>query len=162
MDEKTPEIIQTENLIILEDNLADAHDEETILDKNTIILAAGDAYSLFDMEVLKSALKQSHKSYEDIAEEKGISVSSIYKFISKKSKSPSFYNTIMLFDAAGVSVDELCNLSAYRDRRYAPDPDLSAEVAALRSSIADLRRVVDTQTQLIETLLHDLHRSDDY
>lgn len=157
MDEQTPEIIQSENLIILEDNLADAHDEEIILDKNTIILAAGDAYSIIDMAALKSAVKQSGLSYEDIADAMDISVSSIYKFFAKKSKSPSFYNTVMIFKAVGASLDELCGL-----RRPSSSPDLSAEVAALRSSIADLRRVVDTQTQLIETLLHDLHRSDDY
>ena len=81
-----PEIIQSENLIVLEDNHADSHAENVILDENTIILAAGDAYSLIDMCSLKAAVKKSGLSYEDIADKMDISVSSIYKFFSKKSK----------------------------------------------------------------------------
>ena len=42
MHDNTPEIIQPENLIILEDTHADAHTEDVVLNENTIILAAGD------------------------------------------------------------------------------------------------------------------------
>lgn len=160
MDNAQPKIIQKENMIVLEDSHADSHDQKVILDENTIILASGDAYSLFDMEVLKSALKRSHKSYEDIAEEKNISVSSIYKFISKKSKSPSFYNTIMLFDAAGVSVDELCNLSAYRNKTHSPDPSLLERLDRLENMVSQQNRLIAELTAEIKRISTGI--SDDY
>lgn len=160
MDNNSPEIIRQENMIILEDSHADEHDKNVILDENTIILASGDAYSMFDMGVVKSALKKLGKSYEDVAEEKDISVSSIYKFISKKSKSPSLYNAIMLFDAAELSVDELFNLSAYRKRCRTQDPGLSDRIERLEKMVA-------AQNKLLEDLSTEIKRlsggiSDDY
>lgn len=160
MDEMTPEIIQSENLIVLEDNHADLHDTEIILDENTIILAAGDTYSMIDMPYLISAVHATNKSYEYIAEEQNISVSSIYKFLTYKSKSPSFYNVVKLCISAKVSLDRLCGL------KFDPAPDqnqpLTATLQKLSDTIADLQRVIESQNKLIESLLKDLHRPDDY
>lgn len=159
MHDNTPEIIQPENLIILEDTHADAHTEDVVLDENTIILAAGDTYSLIDMKALRSAVKKSGLSYEDIAEQKDISVSSIYKFFAQKSKSPSFYNTLMIFKAVGASVDEICGL---RPSSPSQDSDLLKRIDRLTDSVHDLQKIVAAQSKLIESLLRDLHTFDDY
>jgi transcriptional regulator with XRE-family HTH domain len=159
MDPTNPNFVPTDNLVVLEDNSADAHDTDLILDENTIILAAGDTYSLIDMAGLRAALRKSGKSYEDISEEKGISLSSIYKFFRRKSKSPSFYNVLMIFQAAGASVDELCGL---RPPAAEPEPNLPAKLAELTATVDSLRKTVENQSKLIDAFLHDLHRSDDY
>lgn len=156
MQENTPEVIQAENLIILEDSNADLHDEEIILDKDTIILAAGDTFSLIDMPALKKAVKQSGLSYEDISEQSDISISSIYKFFAKKSKSPSFYNVLMIFKAIGASVDEICGL---HPKSKAPTPDeCRAKFAHLEKSIASLERTIEAQNKLIVALAEEIHR----
>lgn len=159
MDPTNTNLIPAENVVVLEDNHADAHDTDLILDENTIILAAGDTYSLIDMVGLREALRKSGKSYEDVSEEKGISLSSIYKFFRRKSKSPSFYNVLMIFQAAGASVDELCGL---RPPAAEPEPGLSSQLAELTATVDSLRKTVENQSKLIDALLHDLHRSDDY
>ena len=165
MDEMTPEIIQSENLIVLEDNHADLHDKEIILDENTIILAAGDAYSLIDMCSLKAAVKKSGLSYEDIADKMDISVSSIYKFFSKKSKSPSFYNTLMIFKAIGVSVDEICGICP--KQKTAALDDQTKTLTRLCETVSALQKTVESQSRLIEQLTAELRRispasSEDY
>ena len=156
MQETTPEVIQAENLIILEDSSADLHDEEIILDQNTIILAAGDTYSLIDMPALKRAVKESGLSYEDISEKMDISVSAIYKFFSKKSKSPSFYNTLMIFKAIGASVDDICGL---RPKNKAPTPDeCRSKLSQLEKSVATLQKTIEAQNKLITALTEEIHR----
>ena len=146
MEENTPGIVTPENLVVLEDNHADLHDENVILDENTIILASGDTYSLLDLPALKKAVKKSGLSYEDIADQMDISVSSIYKLFARKSKSPSFYNTVMICKAVGASVDALCGLSP------APDTDIAGRLERLEETIAQ-------QNRLIAELLAELRRS---
>ena len=164
MDEMTPEIIQSENLIVLEDNHADLHDKEIILDENTIILAAGDIYSMIDMPYLISAVHATNKSYEYIAEEQNISVSSIYKLLTYKSKSPSFYNVVKLCISAGVSLDILCGICPQKPSA----PDTQAEtLARLCETISTLQKTVESQSHLIQQLTAELHRispasSEDY
>lgn len=99
-----------DNLIILQDNSADNQDKNVILDENTIILAAGDTYSLLDMDALEEAVVKSGLSYQDISDRANISISSIYKFFAKASKSPTFYNVVMIIKAVGASIDELCGI----------------------------------------------------
>lgn len=148
MNENKSPAILSENLVILDDNHADRHSPETILDENTIILASGDTYSLLDLPALKKAVKKSGLSYEDIADQMDISVSSIYKLFSKKSKSPSFYNTVMICKAVGASVDELCGLS----RPQTPDKGIS-------DRLDKLEKTVEHQNRLIADLLQELKRS---
>ena len=148
MEEKTPLPISPENLIILEDTHADKHDPETILDENTIILASGDTYSLIDLPALKKAVKKSGRSYEEIADQMDISVSSIYKLFSKKSKSPSFYNTVMVFKAVGASVDEICGLT--------PTRSTDGNIA---KRLEKLEKTVEQQNRLIAELLAEIRRS---
>jgi transcriptional regulator with XRE-family HTH domain len=156
MQESTPEIIQAENLIVLEDSHADLHDEKLILDKNTIILAAGDTYSLIDMPALKRCVKQSGLSYEDISEKMDISISAIYKFFSKKSKSPSFYNVLMIFKAIGASVDEICGL---HPKRNAPSPDeCRSKLASLEKTVSSLQKNIEEQNKLISSLTETLRQ----
>ena len=45
MDNSNLPVIPQDNFIVLEDNLADMHDEKVVLDENTIILTSGDTYS---------------------------------------------------------------------------------------------------------------------
>lgn len=99
-----------ENLVVLPDNAADDHGPEAIMDENTIILASGDTYSLINMDALEEAIKDSGMSYQTISEKADISLSSVYKFLSRTSKSPSFYNVVRLMWAVGCSVDALCGL----------------------------------------------------
>ena len=148
MNENKSPAILSENLVILDDNHADRHDPETVLDENTIILASGDTYSLLDLPALKKAVKKSGMSYEDIADQMDISVSSIYKLFSQKSKSPSFYNTVMICKAVGASVDELCGLS----RPQIPNNDIP-------SRLDKLEKTVEQQNCLIADLLRELKRS---
>jgi hypothetical protein len=157
MDQNTTPIIDLDNITILPDNHADAHDEEVILDENTIILASGDTYSLIDMALLRDAAKRSGKSFEDVSVERDISISSIYKFFAMKSKSPSFYNVVMICDAYGVSVDQLCNLAAFRNRQTAPDA-LSDRITHLEDTVSRLSRLVEDQHKAITDLLHELRR----
>ncbi len=165
MDEMTPEIIQSENLIVLEDNHADLHDKEIILDENTIILAAGDTYSMIDMPYLISAVHATNKSYEYIAEEQKISVSSIYKLLTYKSKSPSFYNVVKLCISAGVSLDRLCRICP-KQKAAAPD-DQTEILSRLCETISTLQKTVESQSRLIQQLTAELRRispasSEDY
>lgn len=165
MDEMTPEIIQSENLIVLEDNHADLHDKEIILDENTIILAAGDTYSMIDMPYLISAVHATNKSYEYIAEEQNISVSSIYKLLTYKSKSPSFYNVVKVCMAAGVSLDRLCGICT---KQKPSTPDAQTEtLSRLCETVSALQKTVESQSRLIEQLTAELRRispasSEDY
>lgn len=156
MDNSNLPVIPQDNFIVLPDNLADMHDEEVILDENTIILTSGDTYSQINMPALREAFRRTGKSYEDIAEEKNISVSSVYKFFSQKSKSPSFYNVIMIMKACHVSLDDMCGMTQYSDTSTA------AQIAKLTESIVRLQSLVESQQKMIESLLHDLHRSDEY
>lgn len=159
MDQNTTPIIDLDNITILPDNHADAHDEDVILDENTIILASGDTYSLIDMALLRDAAKRSGKSFEDVSVERDISISSIYKFFAMKSKSPSFYNVVMICDAYGVSVDELCNLSAHRSRQTAPDTTLSDRIARLEETVTRLSRLVEDQNLIITDILSELRHT---
>lgn len=165
MKNQQPEIISQENFIVLEDMHADSHAEHVIYDENTIILAAGDTYSLIDMDALRDALKKSGLSYEQIAEDTDISISSIYKFFAKKSKSPSFFNTVMIFKAIGASVDEICGLHP-TNKTHTP-AECRERLSGMEKTIAELQRTVETQTKLIEQLVDELRKSqprsdDDY
>jgi transcriptional regulator with XRE-family HTH domain len=128
-------------------------------------LAAGDTYSLIDMAALRAAVKRSGLSYEDIAEATDISVSSIYKFFSKKSKSPSFFNVLMIFRAIGASVDDICGL---HPKKKQPTPEECRErMTCLEKNISQLQRTMEAQTKLIEQLADELRKSqprsdDDY
>ena len=144
MENITPEIISQDNFIIIEDTNADDHTEEVVLDENTIILAAGDVYSEMNMSVLLSALKKSGLSYEDIADAKNISISSIYKFFSKKSKSPSLYNALMIFKAIGVSMDEVFGL-----KKTVPS-ECQKRLDQLEQSMSDLQKIIAEQNKLIK------------
>ena len=77
-----------------------------------------------------------------------ISVSSIYKLFSKKSKSPSFYNTVMVFKAVGASVDEICGLT--------PTRSTDGNIA---KRLEKLEKTVEQQNRLIAELLAELRRS---
>lgn len=156
MDNSNLPVIPQDNFIVLEDNLADMHDEKVVLDENTIILTSGDTYSQINMPALRDAFRKTGKSYEDIAEERDISVSSVYKFFSQKSKSPSFYNVIMIMKSCGVSVDDLCGINPSSDN------STPAQIAKLTESIVRLQSLVESQQKMIESLLRDLHRSDEY
>ena len=148
--------ISSDNFVILEDRHADFHDSETILDHDTIILAAGDTFSLIDMPALKRAVKHSGLSYEEISEQSDISISSIYKFFAQKSKSPSFYNVLMIFKAVGASVDEICGL---HPKRKTPSVDeCRSKLASLEKSINVLQSTIEAQNQLIASLTEELHR----
>ena len=156
MNSQTPEILPQENFIILEDNHADSHAEEVVLDENTIILAAGDTYSLIDMAALRAAVKRSGLSYEDIAEATDISVSSIYKFFSKKSKSPSFFNVLMIFRAIGASVDDICGL---HPKKKQPTPEECRErLSGMERSIAAMEQTMQSQAEMIKQLTAELRR----
>lgn len=154
MNSQTPEILPQENFIILEDNHADSHAEEVVLDENTIILAAGDTYSLIDMAALRAAVKRSGLSYEDIAEATDISVSSIYKFFSKKSKSPSFFNVLMIFRAIGASVDDICGI---HPKKKQPTPEECRErLSGMERSIAAMEQTMQSQAEMIKQLTAEL------
>lgn len=156
MNSQTPEILSQENFIILEDNHADSHAEEVVLDENTIILAAGDTYSLIDMAALRAAVKRSGLSYEDIAEATDISVSSIYKFFSKKSKSPSFFNVLMIFRAIGASVDDICGI---HPKKKQPTPEECRErLSGMERSIAAMEQTMQSQAEMIKQLTAELRR----
>jgi DNA-binding phage protein len=156
MDNSNLPVIPQDNFIVLEDNLADMHDEKVVLDENTIILTSGDTYSQINMPALRAAFRKTGKSYEDIAEERDISVSSVYKFFSQKSKSPSFYNVIMIMKSCGVSVDDICGITPSSDNSTA------AQIPKLTEAIFHLQALVESQQKMIEYLLHDLNRSDEY
>ena len=157
MNNQTPEILSQDNFIVLEDTIADSHAEEVVLDENTIILAAGDTYSLIDMAALRDAVKRSGLSYEDIADSTDISVSSIYKFFSKKSKSPSFFNVLMIFRAIGASVDDICGL---HPKKKQPTPaECRERMTGLEKTIDQLQRTMEAQTKLIEQLADELRKS---
>lgn len=128
-----------ENIIILQDKSADKQDKNVVLDENTIILAAGDTYSLIDMAALEEAVERSGMSYQDISDKAKISISSIYKFFSKSSKSPTFYNVVMIIKAIGASVDELCGLKQTRNTNaLIEEKDRQiAELAAQRDRYRD-------------------------
>lgn len=152
MEENNVPILQPENIIVLEDNHADLHDEDVILDENTIILASGDTYSLIDMHALRTAVKKSGLSFEDIANKMDISASSIYKFFAKKSKSPSFYNTVMIFKAIGASVDTLCGIIPTQDNASASaNNDLVKQIGCLE-------KMIEKQNQMILELTREVQR----
>ena len=64
MTESKNDIIQSDNIVVLEDNMTNQIDNSVLLDKNTIILAAGDVYTEIDMDVLRKAFKDYGKSYQ--------------------------------------------------------------------------------------------------
>lgn len=142
MTDNTKDFIQSDEIIVLEDKQADQHDEALVMDENTIILAAGDAYSLIDMTALIKAMHDAGMTYHDISEQKDISLSAVYKFFRKRSKNPSFYNVVQIIEACGASVDEICGIKR-------KDPD---------SAINRLCEIVEAQSRKIDELTRELRR----
>ena len=110
MNEMQPDIIQPDNIVVLEDTMAHQIDNSVLMDENTIILAAGDVYGKLDMEIIQKAFKSYGKSYQKLSAKIGISKEAIYKFMKKKSKSPSAYLLISLCKELGVSLDDVCGI----------------------------------------------------
>lgn len=171
MNPKEPKNILREDFIILEDIHADSHDESIILDENTLILPAGDAYSLFDMDKVRSAFHKSGLSYDEVAEMKDISVSSIYKFMSKKSKSPSLYNSVMIFQALDISMDDLFGFPPKKTdidtKTIADMKSMMETISALQNTVESLQNTIETQNNLIRDLISAVNRTspasgDDY
>lgn len=156
MQEITESMVQSDDLVILEDGHADSHDKTVILDENTIILAAGDTYSFVNMQLLKQAFLDTGLSYQDVSDEYNISVSAIYKFMAKKSKSPSFYNVVMLCKALGVSVDEFCGLRPLH--KQLPE-EFRARLDHLEDTIVSLQKTIESQNVLITKLITEIHRN---
>jgi hypothetical protein len=120
---------------------------------------------MIDMPYLISAVHATNKSYEYIAEEQKISVSSIYKLLTYKSKSPSFYNVVKLCISAGVSLDRLCRICP-KQKPSSPD-DQTEILARLCETITTLQKTVESQSHLIQQLTAELRRispasSEDY
>jgi transcriptional regulator with XRE-family HTH domain len=153
MNDTPAEIMQSNDFIVLEDIIADEHDESVILDENTIILAAGDAYSIINMKKMTAALKASGKSYQDIAFEKDISVSSIYKFFARKSKNPSFYNFVMICDSIGISIDDVCDLKCEKIKE-----DRDSLVDEMKSRMTRMQNTIDGLYAQIQELLSEIKR----
>lgn len=140
------------DLIILEDNSADQQDQNIILDENTIILAAGDTYSLIDMDALEKAVDASGLSYQDISRKADISISSIYKFFSRTSKNPTFYNVLMIFKVIGASVDTLCGLKP----KAKPTPTDALKEKIIR--MEDQIKTMEYKLEVKDTHIADLER----
>jgi transcriptional regulator with XRE-family HTH domain len=144
MNELQPDIIKQDNIVVLEDTMAHQLDDEVLLDENTIILAAGDVYDKIDMEMIQKAFKAYGKSYQKLSDKIGISKEAIYKFLKKKSKSPSAYLLITLCKELGVSLDDMCGIR-------------KAEIPAADQDIAELKEAVKAMQKALDTLSKELH-----
>lgn len=138
------------DLMILHDNSADQQDKNLILDENTIILASGDTYTLIDMDALEKAVDASGLSYQDISRKSGISISSIYKFFSRSSKNPTFFNVLMIFKAVGASVDTLCGLKP--KAKPTPTDALREQVICMEHQIQNMEYRLDVKDKHIADL----------
>lgn len=141
---------QADNIVILEDNSADNHDKNVILSENTIILAAGDTYSLIDMDKLEEAVERSGMSYQSISDKADISISSIYKFFSRASKNPTFYNVLMIFKAVGASVDDICGITPKRPPE--PADQLREKIIRMEDTIENLQYRLEVKDKRIADL----------
>lgn len=137
MNEMQPDIIQPDNIVVLEDTMAHQLDDSVLLDENTIILAAGDVYDKIDMDMIQKALKTYGKSYQKLSDKIGISKEAIYKFLKKKSKSPSAYLLIALCKELGVSLDDVCGL------RKAENPTADRDIAELKEAVTAMQKALD-------------------
>lgn len=139
-------------MFILEDNSADTQDKNVILAENTMILAAGDTYSLINMDALEEAVDASGLSYQDISDRADISISSIYKFFSRTSKNPTFYNVLMIFKVIGASVDTLCGLKP----KAKPTPTDALKEKIIR--MEDQIKTMEYKLEVKDTHIADLER----
>ena len=144
MNEMQPDIIQPDNIVVLEDTMAHQLDNSVLMDENTIILAAGDVYGKLDMEIIQKAFKSYGKSYQKLSAKIGISKEAIYKFMKKKSKSPSAYLLISLCKELGVSLDDVCGI-----RR--------SDVQTTDQDITDIKEAVTAMQKALNVLSEELH-----
>jgi transcriptional regulator with XRE-family HTH domain len=144
MNEMQPDIIQPDNIVVLEDTMAHQLDNSVLMDENTIILAAGDVYGKLDMEIIQKAFKSYGKSYQKLSAKIGISKEAIYKFMKKKSKSPSAYLLISLCKELGVSLDDVCGI-----RR--------SDVQTTDQDIKDIKEAVTAMQKALNVLSEELH-----
>ena len=144
MNEMQPDIIQPDNIVVLEDTMAHQLDNSVLMDENTIILAAGDVYGKLDMDIIQKAFKSYGKSYQKLSAKIGISKEAIYKFMKKKSKSPSAYLLISLCKELGVSLDDVCGI-----RR--------SDVQTTDQDITDIKEAVTAMQKALNVLSEELH-----
>jgi transcriptional regulator with XRE-family HTH domain len=139
-----PHIIHPDNIVFLEDTMAHQLHTSVLMDENTIILAAGDVYGKLDMEIIQKAFKSYGKSYQKLSAKIGISKEAIYKFMKKKSKSPSAYLLISLCKELGVSLDDVCGI-----RR--------SDVQTTDQDIKDIKEAVTAMQKALNVLSEELH-----
>lgn len=151
MTESKDDIIQSDNIVVLEDNMTNQIDNSVLLDKNTIILAAGDVYTEIDMDVLRKAFKDYGKSYQKLSEKTGISKEAIYKFLKGRSKSPSFYNVVMICKELGVSVDDLFGIHKKEVS------SAEQKIAGMEEILKSMQKTLEAQTKAIAALTAELH-----
>lgn len=153
MNDFSPDIIQPNDIVVLEDYMAHQHDDSVILDENTIILAAGNAYDILDMDAIWAAYKKYGKSYQHMSKRTGVSKEAIYKFLKGRSKSPSFYNVIVICKELGVSVDEVCRI-----RKSEPDAT-EQKLDDISKTVKDMQKTIELLQKTITTLTADLNRN---